>query len=78
MKRGQFDVRNALKEPQSGHFLVCSLLQKNYDKEFHLLATAFDENLSWYLEDNIKAFTTAPTTIKEDADFQESNKMHGL
>ncbi|XP_055364461.1 ceruloplasmin [Betta splendens] len=67
-----------------GPLLICrqgSLkkgVQKNYDKEFHLLATAFDENLSWYLDDNIKAFTTAPLTIKENADFQESNKMHAI
>ncbi|XP_056131996.1 ceruloplasmin [Lampris incognitus] len=53
--------------------------QKNYDKEFHLLATVFDENLSWYLDDNIKAYTTAPTTVdKDDENFMESNKMHAI
>uniref|UniRef100_A0A665VBY8 Hephaestin n=1 Tax=Echeneis naucrates TaxID=173247 RepID=A0A665VBY8_ECHNA len=68
-----------------GPLLVCrqgSLkkgVQKNYDKEFHLMATVFDENLSWYLDDNIRTFTTAPTTVdKEDEPFMESNKMHAI
>lgn len=43
------------------------------------MATVFDENLSWYLDENIKTFTTAPSTVnKEDDDFIESNKMHGV
>lgn len=42
------------------------------------MATVFDENLSWYLDENIRTFTTAPNTVnKEDEDFMESNKMHG-
>ncbi|KAM3876359.1 ceruloplasmin [Diretmus argenteus] len=68
-----------------GPLLICrpkSLkkgVQKNYDKEFHLLASVFDENLSWYLDDNIKTFTTAPTTVnKEDEHFKESNRMHAI
>lgn len=45
--------------------------------EFFLLATVFDENLSWYLDDNILMFTLNPDKIdKDDEDFQESNKMH--
>ncbi|XP_067452389.1 ceruloplasmin [Thunnus thynnus] len=79
---------DAVKDTSSGlvgPLLVCrpgSLkkgVQKNYDKEFHLLATVFDENLSWYLDDNIKTYTTAPTTVdKEDEGFMESNKMHSI
>ncbi|XP_072295514.1 ceruloplasmin isoform X2 [Eucyclogobius newberryi] len=54
-------------------------LQKNYDKEFHLLASIFDENLSWYLDDNIKSFTRTPATVrKDDEGFVESNKMHAI
>uniref|UniRef100_A0A3B4G9M4 Ceruloplasmin n=1 Tax=Pundamilia nyererei TaxID=303518 RepID=A0A3B4G9M4_9CICH len=67
-----------------GPLLICrpkSLkkgVQKNYNKEFHLMGTVFDENLSWYLDDNIRTFTTAPNTVnKEDEGFIESNKMHG-
>ncbi|AWP10607.1 putative ceruloplasmin-like [Scophthalmus maximus] len=69
----------------AGPLLVCrprSLKkgeQKNYNKEFHLVATVFDENLSWYLDDNIRAFATAPATVdKEDEGFMESNKMHAI
>uniref|UniRef100_A0A4W5RRC4 Ceruloplasmin n=1 Tax=Hucho hucho TaxID=62062 RepID=A0A4W5RRC4_9TELE len=66
-----------------GPLLVCKKKtlkkgkQKNVKKEFHMLATVFDENLSWFLDDNINQFTKAPKTVnKEDEDFQESNKMH--
>ncbi|KAF1385398.1 hypothetical protein PFLUV_G00107330 [Perca fluviatilis] len=53
--------------------------QKNYDKEFHLMATIFDENLSWYLDDNIKSLSTVPSAVnKEDEGFIESNKMHAI
>ncbi|XP_061594625.1 ceruloplasmin isoform X1 [Cololabis saira] len=68
-----------------GPLLICrpgSLkkgVQKNYNKEFHLMATIFDENLSWYLDDNIRSFATAPNTVnKEDEGFKDSNKMHAI
>nr|XP_003218241.1 PREDICTED: ceruloplasmin [Anolis carolinensis] len=69
-----------------GPLLVCrkgALLpsgrQKNVDKEYFLLATVFDENLSWYLDENIKHYTNTPNEIdKEDEDFQESNMMHSI
>lgn len=39
--------------------------------------TVSDENLSWYLDDNIKKYCKTPTKVdKDDEDFQESNKMH--
>lgn len=41
------------------------------------MATVFDENLSWYLDENVRTFATAPTTVnKEEEGFMESNKMH--
>lgn len=46
------------------------------DKEFFLLFTVMDENLSWYLKENIKLYGTNESD-PEDAGFQESNKMHG-
>lgn len=56
---------------------LIQIFQKNVDKEFHLLASIFDENLSWYLDDNIKMFSKSPNTVKKhDEDFMESNKMH--
>uniref|UniRef100_A0AAY5L6U4 ferroxidase n=1 Tax=Esox lucius TaxID=8010 RepID=A0AAY5L6U4_ESOLU len=71
-----YSAVDPVKDTSSG--LVGPLL-KNVNKEFHLLATVFDENLSWYLDDNIKQFTKAPNTVnKEDEDFQESNKMHSI
>ncbi|CAB1420472.1 unnamed protein product [Pleuronectes platessa] len=68
-----------------GPLLICRQgtlekgVQKHFDKEFHLMATVFDENLSWYLDDNIKAYATAASTVnKEDEGFMESNKMHSI
>ncbi|XP_062069237.1 ceruloplasmin isoform X2 [Lepus europaeus] len=53
--------------------------QKDVDKEFYLFPTVFDENESLFLDDNIKMFTTAPDQVdKDNADFQESNKMHSM
>ncbi|XP_061484804.1 ferroxidase HEPHL1 isoform X2 [Rhineura floridana] len=53
--------------------------QKGVDREFYLLFTVFDENLSFYLDINIDAFTGEPSKVnKEDEDFQESNKMHAV
>lgn len=55
-----------------------SRLQKGIDREFYLLFSIFDENDSWYLNKNIEAFTGDPSKVDEnDADFMESNKMHG-
>lgn len=46
--------------------------------EFSLLFLVFDENESWYLDDNIKAYSAHPEKVnKEDDEFIESNKMHG-
>ncbi|NWR66606.1 HPHL1 protein, partial [Bucorvus abyssinicus] len=52
---------------------------KGIDREFYLLFSIFDENDSWYLNKNIEAFTGDPSKVDEnDADFQESNKMHAV
>ncbi|XP_068599247.1 ceruloplasmin [Brachionichthys hirsutus] len=79
---------NPIKDTHSGlvgPLLVCrpgSLRkgeQKRFNNEFHLMATVFDENLSWYLDDNIEAFATTPATVEtEDEEFQNSNKMHAI
>ncbi|MGH0177371.1 UNVERIFIED_CONTAM: hypothetical protein FKN15_075185 [Acipenser sinensis] len=69
-----------------GPLLVCRKdalnekgLQRGVDKEFYLLFTVFDENLSWYLESNIERFVAEPSSIDQmDEDFQESNKMHAI
>ncbi|XP_075054840.1 ferroxidase HEPHL1 [Mixophyes fleayi] len=69
-----------------GPLLVCrrgSLRSDNtqvgVEKEFYLLFTVFDENLSWYLEENMAMVSIDPSAIDtEDEDFQESNKMHAV
>uniref|UniRef100_G1M2N6 ferroxidase n=1 Tax=Ailuropoda melanoleuca TaxID=9646 RepID=G1M2N6_AILME len=69
-----------------GPLLVCKKgalnadgTQKGIDKEFYLLFTVFDENLSRYLDENIQRFTWRPFSIdKEDKDFVKSNRMHAI
>lgn len=46
--------------------------------EFFLLFLVFDENESWYLDDNIKTYSAHPERVdKDNEEFIESNKMHG-
>lgn len=53
--------------------------QRDDVKEFALLFMVYDENQSWYLEDNIKKYLNIdPNTIMEDEGFEESNMMHGI
>lgn len=49
------------------------------DKEFALLFMVFDENESWYLQDNIKNYLNRDPEIfdMEDEEFMESNMMYG-
>lgn len=49
------------------------------DKEFALLFMVFDENESWYLQDNIRTYLKKdPETFNmDDEDFMEKNMMHG-
>ncbi|CAH2246886.1 ceruloplasmin [Pelobates cultripes] len=75
---GPMDVYSGLVGPM----LVCKTGQmkeadeKDFD-EFILMFSVIDENLSWYLDENIKTFCTDPDSVdKEDEDFKESNKMH--
>ncbi|KAM4796126.1 ferroxidase HEPHL1 [Rhinophrynus dorsalis] len=56
-----------------------SLNRKDVDKDFVLMFSVVDENLSWYLEENIETYCSEPETVNmEDEDFQESNKMHAI
>ncbi|XP_078513094.1 ferroxidase HEPHL1 isoform X2 [Lissotriton helveticus] len=68
-----------------GPLIVCKKNTLNDDgtqginKEFYLLFTVFDENLSWLFEKNIDMFAKDPLNIdREDEIFQESNKMHSV
>ncbi|XP_028846857.1 coagulation factor V isoform X2 [Denticeps clupeoides] len=69
-----------------GPLLICkgqSLNKKNVqlkaDKEQHAMFATFDENKSWYLDDNIKESCGDPPRVrKEDAEFYKSNVMHTI
>ncbi|KAG7322312.1 hypothetical protein KOW79_013658 [Hemibagrus wyckioides] len=80
-----FSSSDPIRDTNSGLFgplLVCKRgaltpnnTQKNVDKEFFLLFTVMDENLSWYLKKNIQIYGTNESD-PENEGFQESNKMH--
>jgi FtsP/CotA-like multicopper oxidase with cupredoxin domain len=49
------------------------------DHEFVTLFKIFDENVSWYLNDNIAALSGKPAKFdRDDKGFIESNKMHSI
>jgi FtsP/CotA-like multicopper oxidase with cupredoxin domain len=49
------------------------------DREFVTLFKIFDENVSWYLDDNIAALPGKPAKLnRDDEGFVESNKMHSI
>ncbi|GAB1287406.1 Ceruloplasmin [Apodemus speciosus] len=53
--------------------------EKNVDQEFVVMFSVVDENLSWYLEDNIKTFCSEPERVNTDnEEFQESNRMYSI
>jgi FtsP/CotA-like multicopper oxidase with cupredoxin domain len=52
---------------------------KDVDREVVTLFAIFDENKSWYLNQNIHTYTGHPGLIKkDDAEFEESNLMHTI
>ncbi|KAJ8412613.1 hypothetical protein AAFF_G00129490 [Aldrovandia affinis] len=54
-------------------------MRTDVDQEFFLMFTVVDENLSWYMEENIQTFCSDPTGVDpDDEDFQESNLMHAI
>lgn len=48
------------------------------DREFALLFFIFDENMSWYLEQNIQTYYNSSKPPIRNDDFVESNKMHAI
>ncbi|XP_036395942.1 coagulation factor V [Megalops cyprinoides] len=69
-----------------GPLLICksqSLDKRNAqlkaDKEQHAMLVVFDENKSWYIDENIKSFCGDPSRVnKEDPEFYKSNVMHSI
>ncbi|XP_039180539.1 hephaestin-like isoform X3 [Crotalus tigris] len=54
--------------------------RKGVNKEFALLFLVFDENQSWYLEENVKTYIQGDWnhSHQQDEEFMESNKMHAI
>uniref|UniRef100_A0A8C7WL70 ferroxidase n=1 Tax=Oncorhynchus mykiss TaxID=8022 RepID=A0A8C7WL70_ONCMY len=63
-----------------GPLLICKTLslQLKSDKEQHAMFTVFDENKSWYLDDNIVSYSEPAKVKKEDPEFYKSNVMHTI
>lgn len=53
------------------------VFQKKADGEQQAMFAVFDENKSWYIEDNIKDYCSNPASVKrDDPKFYNSNIMH--
>ncbi|XP_047456763.1 coagulation factor V [Mugil cephalus] len=68
-----------------GPILICKSqslnvrnVQLKADKEQHAVFAVFDENKSWYLEDNIRQYCDRSKVNKADPDFYKSNIMHTI
>ncbi|MCI4378417.1 hypothetical protein PGIGA_G00215670 [Pangasianodon gigas] len=69
-----------------GPLLICksqSLSTRNVqlraDKEQHAMFAVFDENKSWYLNENILTYCGEPKNVKpDDPEFYKSNVMHTI
>ncbi len=51
-------------------------LQLKADKEQHAMLAVFDENKSWYVDENIRLYCDRSKVNKADPDFYKSNVMH--
>ncbi|KAF7251115.1 Coagulation factor V [Varanus komodoensis] len=80
------DITKDIASGLIGPLLVCKPkaldtrgVQNKADTEQHAVFAVFDENKSWYLEDNIKEYCSSPSTVKRDNPrFQKSNVMYTL
>uniref|UniRef100_A0A8C9FEY4 ferroxidase n=1 Tax=Pavo cristatus TaxID=9049 RepID=A0A8C9FEY4_PAVCR len=63
-----------------GPLLVCKKgTETGAANAFALMFSIVDENVSWYLDENINTFCLEPATVnKEDEGFQTSNRMHAI
>ncbi|XP_077584126.1 coagulation factor V [Stigmatopora nigra] len=68
-----------------GPLLICKSqslnvrnVQVKSDIEQQAMFAVFDENKSWYLEDNIRQFCDRPQINKADGHFYDSNVMHTI
>ncbi|XP_034741692.1 coagulation factor V isoform X6 [Etheostoma cragini] len=68
-----------------GQILICKSrslnirgVQLKADKEQHAMLAVFDENKSWYLDENIRQYCDRSKVNKADPDFYKSNVMHSI
>ncbi|KAF1383002.1 hypothetical protein PFLUV_G00149710 [Perca fluviatilis] len=68
-----------------GQILICKYrslnirgVQLKADKEQHAMLAVFDENKSWYLDENIRQYCDRSKVNKADPDFYKSNVMHSI
>ncbi|XP_033474022.2 coagulation factor V [Epinephelus lanceolatus] len=68
-----------------GPILICKSrslnirgVQLKADKEQHAMLAVFDENKSWYLDDNIRQYCDRSKVNKADPNFYKSNVMHTI
>lgn len=52
-------------------------IRNDVDQDVFLMFTVVNENLSWYLKDNIQNCLDSAGIHPEDSHFVESNLMHG-
>ncbi|XP_053377080.1 ferroxidase HEPHL1-like [Mercenaria mercenaria] len=86
MYHSAVDLRRDIYTGLFGPLLVCKPgtfsskgKQFGMDREFFLNWMVIDENLSWYIDENINAFTGEPWTVnKEDGQFKLSNEMKAI
>nr|XP_033500237.1 hephaestin-like protein 1 isoform X1 [Epinephelus lanceolatus] len=69
--------KGILKETNDPESVVESA-RNDVDQDVFLMFTVVDENLSWYLEDNIQSCSDPAGVDREDPDFEESNLMHAI
>ncbi|KAM7380225.1 hypothetical protein PAMP_003537 [Pampus punctatissimus] len=55
---------------------IRDVIKLKADKEQHAVFTVFDENKSWYLDENIRQFSDRSKVNKADIDFYKYNVMH--
>uniref|UniRef100_A0A8C8RC81 Coagulation factor V n=1 Tax=Pelusios castaneus TaxID=367368 RepID=A0A8C8RC81_9SAUR len=80
------DVTKDIASGLIGPLLICKSealdkrgVQNKADREQQAVFAVFDENKSWYIEDNIKQYCSNPSSVKrDDPKFYRSNVMHTI
>ncbi|XP_009695352.1 PREDICTED: coagulation factor V, partial [Cariama cristata] len=80
------DIERDIASGLIGPLLICKSealtqkgVQKKADGEQQAMFAVFDENKSWYIEDNINDYCSNPASVKrDDPKFYNSNIMHTI